>query len=114
MQTVRVLNNVSWKPIAEFEHPSRVTDDMTVIFQEVVDTPGGGVGPPENDENSGPEPPRRRYQVCEAPFEVRTWHLMRTRHSVSVPGSCCPRLRRLPVPTCETSSQVQHSPARTT
>jgi GTP cyclohydrolase III len=77
VQVVRVLNNITWKPIAELEHAAKITDDATVAFEEVTDDTVDPSDAAEqcsaalNAPGSTATAARRKYTICNMPVEVR-------------------------------------------
>lgn len=77
MQTVRVINHLTWNEVGAFEHAETVSNDSTVIFTEVRDDSGADAEQlphAANAARSGAEPDaaaaRFRYDVRDAPVEV--------------------------------------------
>ena len=66
-QTLRVLNNITWKTVAQHKHPSTINDANVVVYQEIqkknVQLPWGR--DPNNAEFSSSE-----YKIQSLPFQV--------------------------------------------
>uniref|UniRef100_A0A4W3HCS8 WD repeat containing, antisense to TP73 n=2 Tax=Callorhinchus milii TaxID=7868 RepID=A0A4W3HCS8_CALMI len=73
-EKVRILNHVTWKKIAEFEHPPNISNSKSVIYKEVDTRPTlGNDGlslPPIGTAGCSLFSSHSKYEICQPPVQV--------------------------------------------
>ncbi len=75
-EKLRLLNNLSWQKISEYDHPPRVTQSFAVVYREDPDKPAAEAE--AKSKASGPAKKKQRetkgptvYRIARTPMELR-------------------------------------------